>query len=415
MATVQQARSEERIPSLDTVRGVAVMGILAMNIAAFAMPLPAYFNAFAFGWESPLDSAVYAFNFILIDGKMRGLFSLLFGASMLLVAERAEAAGQSAHSVTYRRLLWLLVIGMVHFYLIWFGDILIGYALAGMVAFLFRNLGSRALAGWGAALILLQLAIMAVSSAEAHSLAAAVTSPHVTPETLEEWRGMAGDFAVPSPGALQQMLALHLGSWSGIVAEQTGEHLFDPFVFSLLFGPETLGYMLLGMAGLKSGFLTGQWPEERYERIALFGLASAIPVYAFFCVMLFVDGFSVPGIFTWHLTATIPVRPLMVIAYAALIIDLTRNGGWLVERIAAAGRTAFSNYLGTSIVMTGLFYGWGLGFYGSLGRAELWLVVLAMWAVMLLWSKPWLSRFRYGPLEWLWRSLSRGRLEPMQR
>jgi uncharacterized protein len=105
----------------------------------------------------------------------------------------------------------------------------------------------------------------------------------------------------------------------------------------------------------------------------------------------------------------------MVLATAALIILLTRRGGALVERIAAAGRTAFTNYLGTSILMTTLFYGYGGGFYGSLSRAELWIPVLAIWALMLLWSKHWLDRFDYGPLEWLWRSLSRGSLQPMRK
>ena len=105
----------------------------------------------------------------------------------------------------------------------------------------------------------------------------------------------------------------------------------------------------------------------------------------------------------------------MVVAIAALIILLTRRGGALVERIAAAGRAAFTNYLGTSILMTALFYGWGLGLYGTLSRIELWMPVVAMWALMLLWSKPWLDRFRYGPFEWLWRSLARGRLEPMRK
>jgi uncharacterized protein len=115
------------------------------------------------------------------------------------------------------------------------------------------------------------------------------------------------------------------------------------------------------------------------------------------------------------MAATVPVRPVMVIAYAALIIDLTRNGGWLVDRIAAAGRAAFTNYLGSSILMTGLFYGWGFGLYGSLARAELYLVVLAMWVLMLLWSKPWLDRFAYGPFEWLWRSLARWQVQPLRK
>jgi uncharacterized protein len=123
----------------------------------------------------------------------------------------------------------------------------------------------------------------------------------------------------------------------------------------------------------------------------------------------------VPAIMAWSLAATVPFRPAMVIATAALIILATRGGGALVDRIAAAGRVAFTNYLGTSLIMTTLFYGYGLGLFGALGRAQLWLVVLAMWGLMLLWSKPWLDRFRYGPLEWLWRSLARGEMQAMRR
>jgi uncharacterized protein len=105
----------------------------------------------------------------------------------------------------------------------------------------------------------------------------------------------------------------------------------------------------------------------------------------------------------------------MVVAFAALIILVTRNGGALVERVAAAGRAAFTNYLGTSILMTAFFNGWGLGWFGTLSRIELWLVVVAMWALMLIWSKLWLDRFQYGPFEWLWRSLSRWSPQPMAR
>jgi uncharacterized protein len=407
--------SPNRILTLDIVRGIGVMGILAMNIVAFAMPLQAYFNPFAYGTASAIDVAAYAFNFVLIDGKMRGLFTFLFGASMLLVIELAEAKGESAASVTYRRQLWLLVFGAIHFYLIWFGDILMSYALVGMVAFLFRRLGVRALIAWGVALLVIQMIMMAASAAHAHSLAAAMSGPAPSVETIKEWNEFASDFAVPSAAKLQEMMALHLGPWTGIVRAQVSENLGDPFFFSLIFGPETLAYMLFGMAALKSGFLTGVWAERRYERVALLGFGLAIPVYAVICVLLLRDGFTVPGIFTWYMAATIPFRPLMVVAYAALIIDLTRNGGWLVDRIAAAGRAAFTNYLGTSVLMTGLFYGWGLGLYGSIGRIELWLVVIAMWVVMLAWSKPWLDRFRYGPFEWLWRSLARWQFQPMRK
>jgi uncharacterized protein len=105
----------------------------------------------------------------------------------------------------------------------------------------------------------------------------------------------------------------------------------------------------------------------------------------------------------------------MMFGYAAFIILLARRRGWLARRIAAAGRSAFSNYLGTGIIAGAIFYGYGLGLYGYLTRFEAWLVVPAMWTAMLLWSKPWLDRFNYGPFEWLWRSLARWKVQPMRR
>ena len=414
MATLASGVESNRVVTLDIIRGVAVMGILAMNIVAFAMPIQAYFNPFAYG-GSAVDQFVYALNFVFIDGKMRGLFSVLFGASMLLVIQRACAAGQSAAAVTYSRQLWLLVFGAIHFYLIWFGDILFGYALTGMVAFLFRNLGVRALVAWGVMLVLLQFSLMAFSTVEAQQAAAAAAAPDATPAALQAWQDFSQDFAVPSAAKLHGILALHLGPWTGIVRQQLADHLTDPLFFSIFFGPETLAYMLFGMAGLKSGLLTGEWQHRRYIRLAALCLAIAVPAYGFIAWQLFADGFSVSGIFAWYMAAATLVRPLMILAYAVLIIMATRGGGWLVDRIAAAGRAAFTNYLGTSILMTGLFYGWGFGLYGALDRAQLWLVVIVMWAVMLAWSKPWLDRFQYGPLEWLWRSLSRGSLQPMRK
>ena len=142
-------------------------------------------------------------------------------------------------------------------------------------------------------------------------------------------------------------MALYLGSWSGIAEYQLTEQATMPLFFTILFGWETLAYMLLGMAALKSGFLTGAWDDARYRRVALIGLAIAIPAYAVLAALLFADDFTVPGLFTYSFAATVPFRPLMVVAYAALIILATRRGGWLVDRIAATGRAAFTNYLGT--------------------------------------------------------------------
>jgi uncharacterized protein len=405
----------DRIATLDLVRGVAVMGILAMNIVAFAMPMAAYINPLAYGSEGPVDFASYAFSFVLIDGKMRGLFSFLFGASMLLVIERAEARGESGAATHYRRMLVLLLFGALHFYLIWFGDILFGYAMIGMIGFLFRRKSPRTLIVWGVVLVLLQFVMFAGMAASVKQLSQAIAQPGASAEAIRSWNEMTAYARIPTPGELQEQLGLILGPWSGVVHNQVSKHLLDPIVFTFMFGAETLAYMLFGMAALKTGFLTGAWSDERYRRAAVRGFIIAIPFYFLLLVLIFRDSFGVPALFAYGFAGTVLIRPFMIAAIAALVIMLTRDGGWLDQRIAAAGRAAFTNYLGTSILMTGLFYGWGLGLFGSLSRAELWIPVIVMWVLMLAWSKPWLDRFHYGPFEWLWRSLARLEVQPMRK
>jgi uncharacterized protein len=404
-----------RIASLDVVRGVAVMGILAMNIIAFAMPFQAYMNPRAYGMEGSADLVSWAVSFVFVDGKMRGLFSFLFGASTLLVIERARAAGLSPARIHYARILWLLVFGLIHFYFVWFGDILTAYALVGLLLYLFRDLMVRALVIWGLVLVAVQCLLFGSLGASALYLSQAAAQPGAAPDIIEGWRSMQEGFAPLSGPELAHKVALFQGPYSGLLHQRLVEHGLEPIFGILFFGWETLGYMLLGMAALKSGFFRGEWAVARYRIVALIGFGIALPAYALLAWLLIRDGFSVEMIFALSMAATTPFRPLMIVAIAALIIILTRNGGALVDRIAAAGRAAFTNYLGTSILMTTLFYGYGFGLYGTLSRIELWLVVLAMWALMLLWSKPWLERFHYGPFEWLWRSLARMSLQPMRK
>lgn len=404
-----------RIVTLDIVRGVAVMGILAMNIVGFALPFPAYMNPLALGPASAADLASWVFSFILVDGKMRGLFSFLFGASMLLVIEQAAAKGEPEERIHYRRMFWLLAFGLLHLYLVWFGDILVGYALTGMIAFLFRGLSQRALIRWAIGLLLVQLLVFAGLAGAAAALEQQAALPGAAASKVAEWRGLQSMFGAMSPDALARELALYRGGYGGILADRLKDQAMAPVKGLGLFGWETLAYFLLGMAALKSGFLTGGWSPERYRRTALIGFGIGIPAYALLAWLLIRDGFSVPMQFAVSMGATVPLRPLMVVATASLIVLATRRGGALADRIAAAGQAAFTNYLGTSLILTTLFYGYGFGLFGRFGRAELWLVVLAMWALMLLWSKPWLDRFRYGPLEWLWRSLARASPQPMRR
>jgi uncharacterized protein len=404
-----------RIATLDILRGIAVMGIFSVNVIGFAMPMAAYFNPAAYGFESGADLALWATNFVLVDGKMRGLFSLLFGASMLLVIERAEAGGRSGASVHYRRMLWLLLFGAVHYYLIWFGDILTLYAAIGMVAFLFRKRSVRTLLIWAGVFLLIDLALLSAGSYAFISAEAAAHAPGASAEAVQAWTEMSSEFAPPTAQALAADLALYRGGYGGLVMHRLTDQGAGP-LFQLLFGSaETLGYMLIGMAGLKSGFLKGEWEDRRYRRIALITLGIAVPAYMVLGWLDWRSGFSVATIFTSFMAASAPFRVMMMIGYAALIILLTRRGGALVERIAATGRAAFTNYLGTSLLASTVFYGYGLGLYGQLDRLEAWLLAPLVWAMMLLWSKPWLDRFQYGPFEWAWRSLARWKPQPMRR
>jgi len=404
-----------RIANLDVTRGIAVMGILAMNIVAFAMPFGAYLNPLAYGELSQADFVSWLFSFIFIDGKMRGLFSFLFGASMLLVIERAETNGQSARSVHYRRMLWLLVFGLIHYYFIWYGDILTGYAIIGMIAWFFRRLSVRKLVIWGIALVIMQTLVFGGLAGGAAMLQQSATGPNPPAEAVRQWQDMERQFGVLSGAPLAEKLGLFQGAYAGIVEHRLIENGASPFKGLLMFGWETLAYMLFGMAALKSGFFSGAWSAGAYRKWVAVGFAIGIPAYAALAWIAFSDGFSIPVMFATVMAGTTPFRPLMVMAIAALIILLTRGGGAVVQRIAAAGRAAFTNYIGTSIILTSVFYGYGLGLYGQFGRAELWLFVLAMWALMLLWSKPWLDRFTYGPLEWLWRTLARWEIQPLRK
>jgi uncharacterized protein len=403
-----------RIATLDILRGVAVLGILAMNIVDFALPAQGYANPTALAPASAADFAAWAASFILVDGKMRGLFSLLFGASMLLVIERADARDEASAAIHFRRMLWLGIIGLAHYVLIWRGDILFEYAVAGAAAWFFHQLEVPRLVRFGLLFLLVYFGLQALTSAGHLAVAAAAAVPDAGADALTQARALENGFGRPDPGVIAGTLALYRGGWEGIVAHRIALRAQAPFSAVLPYGWEALGYMLLGMAALRAGFLTGAWPDRLYRRIAAWTILPAIVVQAALAALLVRTDFPAALVFAVHEAGAALVRPPMVIGYAAAIILLSRGGGALSRRLAAAGRTAFTNYLAASIVMTFLFYGYGFSLYGHLGRAELWLVVLPAWALMLAWPALWLAHFRYGPFEWLWRSLARGALQPMR-
>jgi uncharacterized protein len=405
-----------RLIALDALRGLAVMGILLMNVTGFAMPPAAYMNPAAYGSLHGADIAAWATGFVLVDGKMRALFSLLFGASMLLVIDRADQAGEDSASVHFRRMGWLFVIGLAHAYLVWAGDILVPYAIVGMVAYAYVERSTRQQIVLAAILLVGQWLLLwsLLSGLAATRDAAAV--PDAGAAAVQAWRGIADQIGVPSAEATARLLAIYRGDYVGILHDRLARWT-TPFLQLIDIGAETLALMLLGMAGLKSGFLTGAWSRTAYTRVALGCYLVALPALAFIAFMTTRSGFDEIATLRAAELYAAPFRPLVMIGHVSLAMLWLSGAGQnaLVARVAATGRMAFSNYLGTSLVMTTIFYGYGLGWFGRLDRAELYLLVPPMWIAMLLWSKPWLDRYRFGPLEWVWRSLARGAAQPMRR
>jgi uncharacterized protein len=333
---------------------------------------------------------------------------------MLLVVERAEAGGRSGWGTHWRRMLVLFGFGAIHYFLIWKGDILTLYAVCGIIVFLFRKCQPRTLVLWGGLFILLSMAMMFAISTSFYHNDIAAHSANATARQIREWN-QSGGYFYPSQARIARDIAEHQGSWLSLTMltiKGWGE-----FVGNLIGGSvETVGLMLIGMAGYKSGLLTGRWSAIEYRRLALWGIALGLLAHGVLVAVDIQSRFYSPYLMGGFMGAMAPFRIVQALGYAALLALFVMHGGMLVDRLAAVGRAAFTNYLGTSILTTFVFYGWGLGLYGSLSRAESWLLMVPLvWIIMLVWSKPWLDHYRYGPLEWAWRTLARGRLQPMRR
>ncbi len=410
------AMDADRHFSLDALRGFAVLGILLMNVIGFTMPMAAYVNPRAWGGATGADLIAWALAFILVEGKMRGLFSLLFGASLLLVIERAETKGADAASVHFNRMFWLFLFGLFHYWFIWDGDILGLYALCGCAAFALRNLTSRQLFQVGIAFMALNLVIWLLVLLSVHDLRYDALLPGADAGLARDLAAVMAEFGEPNSTLIAEQLRLHLGHYADIAESRLLDHISAPIVLVYAYGPETVGLMAWGMALFKSGALTGQWPRRSYARAAVFAYAIGLPLSALLAWLCWESGFDTMLTADIYYAANLPARMIVMLGHlmALLSIVTTARPSAVLRRVSAAGRMALSNYLATSILMTTLYYGYGLGLYGQLGRWESYLTVLPVWALMLGWSAPWLARFRYGPLEWLWRSLARRELQPMR-
>lgn len=391
-----------RIDAIDFLRGVAVLGILAINVTGFWGPSLATFSP-AIPNADPAAYGWFAFAFVVFEGKMRALFSMLFGASMILFVQAAERKGFDPDLAQVRRLLWLALFGYLHFILLWWGDILLLYALCGMAALLLRRLEPRQLMLIALPFYALVHVIEALLALPGVLTEQAVIAGTAAPADVAEQAAMMGRI---SASVAKDIDVLNAGFFEAILLKLADAPL-QPFTTTLSTFTETVPLMLLGMAMVRGGFFTG-WQRSRLAVLAVAGIiaggmpsvlavnwlqAHDWPPRAMF--MMIENGMALP-----HL--------LMALGYAALLVLLfpTLRRWWIGKALAAAGRCAFSNYLGTTVLMTAIFSGWSLGLGPELPRVWLPAFMLLGWIAMLAWPQWWLRRFGQGPLERLWRKLA---------
>lgn len=398
-----------RIPAMDILRGCAVMGILWMNIIAFSQPQTAYFNPVAAGPLSTGDIAFWLVSLLLFDGKMRGLFALLFGASMLLLIDREEMAGRDGARAQKVRAGWLFVIGLAHYLLLWWGDILMVYAVVSLIALLFVRQEPMALVKSAFLLFLLQFLLVAGFIGSLYAWSHAAAAPDATTALRQGFASFMTGLSDPASPAIQAEIATYRSGFGAILAHKLSGFP-GQWLWSLMFtGLETLGFMLLGMAMLKGGFLAGRWNVEQYWRTARHCFLIGLPPMIALACWVIASGFAPLPAFGTALAWSFPFRIPLTVGWASLILWVVARFGShpLLARCAAAGRLTLSNYLATSLIMCAIFYGWGLGLFGHVRIAMLPLFILPTWAVMLLWSPSWNARFGQGPMERLWRALAR--------
>lgn len=421
-------KREERIGMLDTMRGIAVLGILIMNVTGFGLPV-AYDDPTNWGGHEGLNLTVWRIAALFFEGTMRGMFTLLFGAGALLFLQRHTARSPDLRpaDLYFRRTMWLIVFGLLNGYvLLWPGDILFYYGVVGLLLFVFRNVSARKLIVAAAVIMILQTAVAAtewygyreasVAAEAAQDVKAAGNALTAEQEKAVESFAAINDEFKPSRADLEKTVATVRRSYLSALSVFAPEtwHLETGFFFQhgLL---ESLGMMLFGMALFKLGVLTGAACARAYAMLMLAGYAIGLSVNLFETGNLVSGGFSTQALIASYLTYDLGRIPT-TLGHIGLIGLLYRMPALsaVMRNLAAVGQMALTNYLSQSVICMFLFTGAGLALYGQLERHELYYVVAAIWILQLICSPLWLRRFRFGPAEWLWRSLTYWQKQPMR-
>jgi uncharacterized protein len=421
----------ERIVSIDTLRGVALLGILLINIIAFGLPESAFSFPINDGGHTGLNLAFWYANQIFFEDKMRALFSMLFGAGVVLLTQRAEErGGLSARGIYYRRTLWLAIFGLLHAYFIWIGDILYFYGVVGLVLFPLRKLRPAKLLAAGALLLMIVCGVTTLihysliwtrdrAMAVDRLIAAGGQPTEEQRAAQKEWEEDSKDIN-PDPAELAKEIKLHRGGYWELFKWRIKEILviqavmLFPIVSFVIH--DSPGMMLIGMALLKLGVITAERSRKFYLLMILLGYGiggtlNAIPTYYFAR-----SGFDLGGVRLAWILADGPGKLLVACGHIGLVMLIVKSGllKWVTSRLAAVGQMALTCYLATSLICTTIFEGYGFGLFARLQRYQLLYVVFSVWLFLLIASPIWLRHFRFGPMEWAWRSLTYWRRQPMK-
>lgn len=396
---------KERILSLDVLRGFALLGILTMNIVIYALPFVYYSNPLAGGASSSLDISVYNFNFVFCSMRFMSIFSILFGAGVVLFTENATKKSNinKARELHYVRNFWLLLFGLLHAYLIWYGDILLMYAICSIWLYLFRNKSPKALLIWASVLI----AFNAFLLYGLNVLLQFAPSEIMSEMCETTWTG--------TEESLQKEIAAYKGSWFQQMSNRL-EMAFKSQMNLLVIGWHTTALMLIGMAFYKLNIITAKRSKTFYLKMLFIGLAIGLPLSFYWLWQNNVNNWACDNMIMLLIQTSLSSLP-MAMAYIAGIMLLckSRFKQLLFNCLAPVGKMALTNYLMQSLMATFIFYGHGLGLFGNYGRAALYFFVIGIWVFQIIFSYYWTQHFQFGPFEWLWRSLTYWKLQPMRK
>ena len=373
-----------------------MIGIVGMNVHAFALPGPAYYNPLSYGAVGPADYWVWLASFIFIEDKFRTLFAMLFGAGCLILIERSGAAPWRAH---YVRMIVLLAIGLAHAVLLASNDVLRAYALAGLAMPLLAGLSARALVATALGLLLVHVALGLVALGQ--PLAALYAGLGGADSLLWAER----QFGQDTPTILKLLEQGREGLGERVVRRSLAiPAQFKTVAASL---PLNLSAVALGMGLWRGGMLKGEWRTFRLQRVAGLAALVALPGLLGLAVWLVQTGFAAAVVGPAALVLSAPFDMLLAVSYAALAMAFLNKDNGLTRRLAGVGRLSLTNYLMTSVILSAIFASWGMGLFGEVTRWQALALGLVPVAAMLLWSPVWAARLGQGPFERLWRAAAR--------